>query len=261
MLDLLRGAGKTGGRKLLLFAVAISRRVQHLLTRDYTRRCSQALGVWDRFADGLATDEEVQAARSGAYADAVDAGHAVAHPGEADFYAVSYAAEAVATLGEPATAAQSGARAIAYEAVSRLEGSMLATITASWEGRRWWERSLWDEDEARVTATPTYSVACSAERAAQADLLRDIFGPLIFRSVSIPPFVRRWSDSIIVKLATAIYEERSLPEGTLDNQRLGVLADALEEAGCTDAVFLDHLRFPGPHVRGCWAVDLLTARQ
>jgi hypothetical protein len=39
-----------------------------------------------------------------------------------------------------------------------------------------------------------------------------------------------------------------------------VLADALEEVGCTDAGLLGHLRGPGPHVRGCWAVDLLLGR-
>jgi hypothetical protein len=38
------------------------------------------------------------------------------------------------------------------------------------------------------------------------------------------------------------------------------LADALEDAGCTDAELLGHLRAPGPHVRGCWAVDLVSGR-
>ena len=42
---------------------------------------------------------------------------------------------------------------------------------------------------------------------------------------------------------------------------LPVLADALEEAGCNDAALLDHLHHPGPHVRGCWPVDLLTGRR
>jgi hypothetical protein len=46
-----------------------------------------------------------------------------------------------------------------------------------------------------------------------------------------------------------------LHSGHLDNARLAVLSDALEEAGCDDAI-LSHLRSPGPHVRGCWAVDL-----
>src|SRR5262245_10368130 len=41
---------------------------------------------------------------------------------------------------------------------------------------------------------------------------------------------------------------------------LPVLADALEEAGCTDQIILDHLRRTGPHVRACWAVDLLLAK-
>jgi hypothetical protein len=42
---------------------------------------------------------------------------------------------------------------------------------------------------------------------------------------------------------------------------LPILADALEEAGCTDSSILDHLRSAGPHVRSCWAVDLLTGRE
>jgi len=41
---------------------------------------------------------------------------------------------------------------------------------------------------------------------------------------------------------------------------LPVLADALEEAGCTDADLLGHLRGPGPHVRGCWVLDLLLGK-
>lgn len=32
-------------------------------------------------------------------------------------------------------------------------------------------------------------------------------------------------------------------------------AEALEDGGCTDAVLLRHLRGPGPHYRGCWALD------
>jgi hypothetical protein len=46
-----------------------------------------------------------------------------------------------------------------------------------------------------------------------------------------------------------------------DPQRLAVLADALEEAGCNDAEILTHLRSPGPHVRGCWALDLILGKQ
>ena len=61
-------------------------------------------------------------------------------------------------------------------------------------------------------------------------------------------------------MAEAAYEQRELPAGTLDPARLTVLADALEDAGCADADLLGHLRGPGPHVRGCWAVDLLLGK-
>ena len=47
-------------------------------------------------------------------------------------------------------------------------------------------------------------------------------------------------------------------QGTLD--RLPILADALEEAGCTNAEFLNHCRGGGIHARGCWALDLLLGR-
>lgn len=93
------------------------------------------------------------------------------------------------------------------------------------------------------------------EPAAQAELLRDIFRP--FRPVSIAPV---WRTPQVAALAQAAYGERALPAGTLDPARLAVLADALEDVGCYDADLLGHLRGPGPHVRGCWAVDLLLGR-
>jgi hypothetical protein len=56
-------------------------------------------------------------------------------------------------------------------------------------------------------------------------------------------------------MAQAAYEHRDLPGGTLEPHRLAVLADALEEAGCDNPLILGHLRGPGTHWRGCWAVD------
>jgi hypothetical protein len=61
-------------------------------------------------------------------------------------------------------------------------------------------------------------------------------------------------------MAQTAYDERILPAGTLDPDRLAVLADALEDAGCDNADILSHLRGPGPHVRGCWVVDLLLGK-
>jgi hypothetical protein len=51
------------------------------------------------------------------------------------------------------------------------------------------------------------------------------------------------------------------PDGTLVPLRLAVLADALEEAGCDNTDMMLHLRSPGPHVRGCWPIDLLTGKE
>jgi hypothetical protein len=91
-------------------------------------------------------------------------------------------------------------------------------------------------------------------------ILRCIFGNP-FRPASLSPAVLAWNDATVVRLGQAAYDERHMPEGSLDNGRLAVLADALEEAGCSDADILDHLRGPGPHVRGCWVVDLLLGKE
>ena len=94
------------------------------------------------------------------------------------------------------------------------------------------------------------------ERAAQAALLRCVFGNP-FRPVTLDPALRT---PTVVALAQAAYDERQLPAGTLDAQRLAVLVDALEEAGADPAI-VGHLRSDGPHVRGCWALDLVIDRQ
>jgi hypothetical protein len=95
-----------------------------------------------------------------------------------------------------------------------------------------------------------YQAAMGAEREAQARLARCVFGNP-FRPAAPDPALRAF---VVVTLAQAVYDERLLPSGELDLKRLAVLADALEEAGA-DGELLAHLRSPGPHVRGCWAVD------
>jgi hypothetical protein len=69
-----------------------------------------------------------------------------------------------------------------------------------------------------------------------------------------------WLTPAGTALATTAYEERALPAGTLEPERLALLADALEDAGCANADLLGHLRGPGVHVRGCWCVDLLLGK-
>jgi hypothetical protein len=80
-------------------------------------------------------------------------------------------------------------------------------------------------------------------------LARCVFGNP-FRSTVVEP---TWLSSAVVGVAAGIYEERAF-------QQLPILADALEEAGCADEDILRHCRNPGPHVRGCWVVDLVLTR-
>jgi hypothetical protein len=95
--------------------------------------------------------------------------------------------------------------------------------------------------------------AGAREAGAACDLLRDIFGNP-FRRGTVDPAWLSWRDRTIPKLAQAIYDDRAF-------DRLPILADALEDAGCTDADILGHCRRPGPHVRGCWVVDLMLGKE
>jgi hypothetical protein len=88
-------------------------------------------------------------------------------------------------------------------------------------------------------------------------LLRDLVCNPCHPLPSIAPAVLAWNGRLVPRLARSAYEERALPSGHLDAARLAVLADALQDAGCTDAALVSHLRTPGPHLRGCWAVDSL----
>jgi hypothetical protein len=120
-----------------------------------------------------------------------------------------------------------------------------------------WDATFTAED----AATEVRRVGGHAAAREQCDLLREIFGhPPLGPPTRLALTLLTWNDGIVVKLAQAAYEERLLPEGRLDPSRLGVLADALEEAGCTDPDILGHLRGPDPHVRGCWALDALLGK-
>jgi hypothetical protein len=88
---------------------------------------------------------------------------------------------------------------------------------------------------------------------------RDLFPA---RPVALDPAWLRWRDGTVARLAQATYDGRRRPDGTLEPERLAVLADALEEAGCADQDILGHLREQGAvHVRGCWVIDCLTGRR
>ena len=94
----------------------------------------------------------------------------------------------------------------------------------------------------------------------QCALVRCIFGNPFHPLPPLTPGLLRWNDGLVKRLARAVYEERSL-QGTFDHDRLAVLADALEEAGCTNQDMLSHCRNSRMHVRGCRAVDLILGKQ
>jgi hypothetical protein len=105
-------------------------------------------------------------------------------------------------------------------------------------------------------AEPAAAAAANAtaEAAVQATLLRDIIGNYPSTSPPLPAAVHAWNNGTVQKIAQAIYDERAF-------DRLPILADALEEAGCTNQDILAHCRQSGEHVRGCWVVDLVLGKE
>jgi hypothetical protein len=81
------------------------------------------------------------------------------------------------------------------------------------------------------------------------EIIQDVGGNP-FRPVTFAP---AWRTSTVLCIADAIYADRAFGN-------LPILADALEDAGCDHADILSHCRGPGPHVRGCWVVDLVLGK-
>jgi hypothetical protein len=126
----------------------------------------------------------------------------------------------------------------------------------------WWRSYTFAAANAEAAATATVSTfqavwprlfGWPAESKALCTALRDIFGNP-FRPPSLPENSwLTWNGGAVPKIAQAIYDDRRFDD-------LPVLADALEDAGCTDPEILGHLRGEGVHVRGCWVVDLVLGR-
>ena len=84
----------------------------------------------------------------------------------------------------------------------------------------------------------------------QSRLLRDIFGKPFRPST----FDRSWLTPAVKALAQTIYDDRAFDQTP-------ILADELEKAGCDSQELLNHCRGPAPHVRGCWALDLVLGKE
>jgi hypothetical protein len=248
MLEFLDDSGKLSERKARLFAVACCRRGWGCLADTRSRAAVEAVEESIEGAGSPLPSAEVWKAAESASREAYDLVYDLEHV-------------PVAVRDEAALAA---ARRQFHAA--DMPFCLLQWTDGEWAGvgykvppaeRHRRLAGAWEV--ARVAVTAFESPA--AEARAQADLLRDIFGPLPYRPVTLSPSVRTWNDGCVVQLATGIYAERSLPEGTLDVRRLAILGDALEEAGVTDQEVLGHLRGPGPHCRGCWVVDLVLGKE
>jgi hypothetical protein len=222
MLQFLRGS--VSERRLRLFACACCRRLL-----KWSGGEGLDLDVAERFADGRATRTELARARQ---ASARQGSFIWWKTSDPEFQGDICAAEAFA-----AAASLPWPRWVPltqhYTAI--VVKAAVAAAASGWG---------WGGDLSREQAA-------QGERAAQAGLLRDIVGNPFHPALALGCLLS------VASLAQAAYDARTLPSGHLDPSRLAILADALERSGCKNSDLLGHLRDPGPHVRGCWAVDLV----
>jgi hypothetical protein len=266
--------GKISPRKLRLFAVACCRRIEHLLT---DLRSREALAVAERHADGLADEAHRALAADAAFAVYGDVQEAILRPWQLGsneafaHYMAADAARAACSAGfdryERGTfnprgvdAAEDAATVKGNVISSVIEPAAIATAYTAGVSAEAWRNTFYESDSSGFIYYSTYLVnddawpgARQAERRAQFDLLREIIGNP-YHPVSGARGWMTWNNCCVLELAESIYEESAF-------DRLPILADALEDAGCTHTVLLEHCRQPGCHVKGCWAVDLLSGRR
>jgi hypothetical protein len=233
MLGFLRG--KASDRKLGLFRVACCRRVWDLLTDERSRT---AVEVVERFVDGQATEEELEAARKAAV-EAIDFDFLKA-TGEGD--------DPTGTTSSLSWRTDQYAAKAAFDAIDFPKYPFFLAPTSAVAAKT---KAL-GLDPQDGTNRALREVVIK-EFSIQAHLLRDIFGNP-FRPVTVDPSWLTWKDGTVLHLSRSIYEDRRFGD-------LPVLADALEEAGCSDPDILGHCRSGGDHVRGCWVVDRILGME
>ena len=143
----------------------------------------------------------------------------------------------------------------AVETAERLEDRRTGPAPVELEREVQWARIVVNDARLGESLTGTeYATGLRPptpeQRRAQAALVREVFGNP-FRPVAFDP---RWRTTDVMGLARAIYDGAAF-------DRLPLLADALMDAGCADPDVLAHCRGAGPHVRGCWVVDLVLGKE
>jgi hypothetical protein len=262
MLEFLRG--RVSDRKLRLFGCACCRRIWHLLPDE---GCKEAIKRAESYAEGSILERERREALgpalesyiySAAAAEVALAGtwnplDCLAAEHDADQYEGMFAWACEEARRSPLDAceawvAREAAQAAYYTLVVDDACMPSASYHAAYAVAFFYGEDGWEAYCKRGGA--------SAETSAQRRIFRDIFGNP-FRPLSINP---SWLTPTVLNLTQPAYDERIMPAGDLDPHRLAVLSDALEEAGCDNDDILSHLRGPGPHVRGCWVVDMLLGK-
>jgi hypothetical protein len=245
-----------GWRKRQLYCLAVWGSVRHLLDADeYTRKGlafleanAETFDWWDerdarheRAYDALT---DIDGELTNCYWDRIEGG-------DAELYDAFHAGLdwQLTTWDDPGCVEDGAEFVVSSQAlysgwVPSLDGSNIHTTAPELAERI--------EGYARTAGAKPLGVWQERQRL-HAELVREVFGNP-FRKAKIKWAWLACNDGIVAKLAQAIEEERAF-------DRLPILADALEDAGCTDADLLDHLRSPGSHVRGCWALDLILGKQ
>jgi hypothetical protein len=228
MLRELEWQGKLSSRKQQLWVCSCVKRLGHLLLDE---RLRAGVVARDMYADDLVSTHELRAAEAAARQAREQT---PLPPGFGSGIDGIVPAAAPVWAAFAAVAAVEGSRALQLVPICVLEAVRCEASSAL--------REAVSHDWAEATA--------AAEWMAQADLVRDVFGNP-FRPVALSP---SGLTPTVTGLAEAIYREEAF-------DRMPVLADALEEAGCSDPDLPGHLRSPGPHVRGCWALDLILGKE
>jgi hypothetical protein len=223
--------GTLSQRKDRLLAVALCSVIGDIILDERSRR---ALEVAEAFADAKASTEELRAA----YEKAVAAGRDRRRDNHA------------------AGREWDDAQTVAADAVTYCVAPDSSCISV---------RIVHAADTVTYGAEPdcSYVSMLTAQRALSAAAYRsslDTDTPLFLRFVHDvvgnpfrPVIDAGWRMQKVMHLARAIYAERAF-------DRLPILGDTLEDAGCTAQGILNHLRDSGPHVRGCWALDMALGK-
>jgi hypothetical protein len=262
-MELMRFLARSGSqRQWQLLGVALCRRAWHLLDDPRSRDAVEAV---ERYAAGNSTEEQLRSARAAAAAAVEEAQRVLngAAGGLRPAIARWHAAAAVAALFSLETLIPALSQELAQgrscgELIHHAVSFYPCSETAS-QGRPGQPRLVPQEES-------------QTEAEWQAAIVRDIFGAYLDGdgqgeccvaeepAGTAGPLPRldvellNGRDGTAIRLAQDITEDGAF-------ERLPLLADALEDAGCTDAELFGHLRAPGPHVRGCWALDLALVKK